>query len=208
MALKKTSDKNAALHPVEERQYPRDAEGLLAQLQDADASVRRWAARDLALHAPSAARLCAHLQHEADAGVREAVFTTLARIGSDEVVRGLLPLLRSEDANLRNGALEVLTGLPEVVAPCIDALLHDHDSDVRIFAVNLLSDLRHPGVPKWLTQVLMHEAQVNVVGAALDVVAEVGTPAMQPALAAVLRRFPEEPYIEFTAGLALERMAS
>jgi HEAT repeat protein len=207
MALKKTTEKTADLHPVQERAYERDADGLTAQLQDADAVVRRWAAHDLAAHPATATRLCARLRDEPDAGVREALFTSLARIGDDDTVRGLLPLLRSEDAGLRNGALEVLAGLPDVVAPCMGALLHDSDSDVRIFAVNLLTELRHPGVPGWLAEVLAHEAQVNVIGAALDVVAEVGTAAMRPALRAVCQRFADEPYIEFAASLAMERIA-
>lgn len=207
MALKKNTEKTVELHPVQERSYERDADGLTAQLQDADVAVRRWAAHDLAAFPATAKRLCARLRDEPDAGVREALFTSLACIGSDEAVRGLLPLLRSEDAGLRNGALEVLAGLPAVVAPCMDALLHDSDSDVRIFAVNLLTELRHPGVPGWLGGVLAHEVQVNVVGAALDVVAEVGTAAMRPALLAVCQRFADEPYIDFAASLALERIA-
>ena len=49
MGLKKSGDA-AALRRIEPREYPRDADGLIAQLQDADPSVRRWAARDLAAH--------------------------------------------------------------------------------------------------------------------------------------------------------------
>lgn len=61
-------------------------------------------------------------------------------------------------------------------------------------------------MPGWLAQVLAREAAVNVVGAALEVVAEVGTPAMAPAVRAVRERFANEPYIVFAADLALERI--
>ncbi|MBA2722756.1 MAG: HEAT repeat domain-containing protein, partial [Methylibium sp.] len=180
-------------------------DGLVAQLGDADASVRRWAARDLADHPRAAAALCAHLADEPDASVRAVLFSSAARLGGSAVVDAMLPLLRSEDAGLRNGAIEVLAGLPEAVTPHVERLLQDEDSDVRIFTVNLLGDLRHPMVPQWLANVLLHESAVNVVGAALEVLAEVGTPASLPALRAAAQRFADDPYINFSVDLAIVR---
>jgi HEAT repeat protein len=209
MALKKSAD-TTALRPVEARDYPRDTEGLVAQLGDADASVRRWAARDLACHPHAAALLCARLSDETDASVRSVIFSSAARLGAGPggsvVVAGLLPLLRSEDPALRNGAIEVLAALPDAVAPHIEDLLADADGDVRIFTVNLLGDLKHPNVPHWLARVLVNEASVNVVGAALEVLAEVGTPASLPALRAAARRFADDAYIGFAVDLAIGRI--
>jgi HEAT repeat protein len=207
MALKKASIA-AELRQVEARDYGRDIEGLLAQLRDPDASVRRWAARDLANEPRAAASLCAQLPLERDASVRVALFNSALQIGGASIVQGMVPLLRSEDAGLRNGAIEVLAGLPEAVAPHIDALLHDADSDVRIFTVNLLGDLRHPQVPQWLAMVLTHDSAVNVVGAALEVAAEVGTPQTLPALRAARARFASDAYITFSVDLAVERIES
>ncbi|WKB56098.1 HEAT repeat domain-containing protein [Eleftheria terrae] len=206
MALTKAHSTIRALHAVEARSYARDAEGLLAQLQDADPVVRRWAARDLASCAQSAPDLCARLQVETDPTVRSVLFTSLACVGGDDTVAGLLPLLRSEDAALRNGAIEVLARLPDAVLPHLDALLHDADGDVRIFAVNLLGDLPHPDVPLWLERVLHEEAAVNVVAAALEVLAEIGTPDSLGALVAARRRFADDPYIGFAADLAQSRI--
>jgi HEAT repeat protein len=205
MALKKSADA-ATLRPVEARDYARDAKGLVAQLGDADATVRRWAARDLASHPAAAAALCARLGEETDASVRAVIFSSAARLGGAVVVQSLLPLLRSEDPALRNGAIEVLAGQPDAVAPHIDRLLADADGDVRIFTVNLLGDLRHPQVPQWLARVLVHDASVNVVGAALEVLAEVGTPDSLPALHAAARRFADDAYIGFAINLAVERI--
>jgi hypothetical protein len=207
MALKKAADP-ATLRPVEARDYPRHAAGLIEQLADADAGVRRWAARDLAAHPQAAAALCERLAIEADASVRSVLFTSAARLGGSAVVSALLPLLRSEDAGLRNGAIEVLSGQREVVAPHIEALLHDADADVRIFTVNLLGDLQHPRVLHWLTQVLLEDEAVNVVGAALEVLAEVGTPDSLPALRAAAARFAGDAYIEFAAEMAGERIGT
>jgi HEAT repeat protein len=211
MALKKSTE-TTALRPVEAREYPRDTDGLIAQLADADATVRRWAARDLASHPRSAAVLCARLSDETDPSVRSVIFSSAARLGTglggSVVVESLLPLLRSEDPALRNGAIEVLAGLPDAVAPHIEKLLTDADGDVRIFSVNLLGDLKHPNVPQWLAQVLVSDANVNVVGAALEVLAEVGTPASMPALRTAAQRFADDAYIGFAVDLAIGRIGS
>jgi HEAT repeat protein len=207
MALKKVSD-NATLRPVEARVYLRDAEGLVDQLADSDASVRRWAARDLAAYPETAAIVCQRLMVEHDPSVRAVLFSSAARHGGPTVVAALVGLLRSEDAALRNGAIEVLAGLPEAVAPHVERLLNDADSDVRIFTVNLLGDLHHASVPQWLAQVLTHDPAVNVVGAALEVLAEVGCAQSLPALRAAAERFAENAYISFAVDLAIERIGN
>lgn len=208
MGLKKTSDSPATPRPIDERQYPRHTDDLLAQLTDADPAVRRWAARDLAAHASAAAAVCERLVVETDASVRAALLSTATRLGGPVVVQAMVQLLRSEDPAMRNGAIEVLASAPDAVAPHIDHLLADADSDVRIFTVNLLGELRHPNVLRWLTQVLHTEAQVNVVGAALEVLAEVGGVESLPALQAARQRFADDAYIGFCVDLALERIGS
>ena len=205
MGLKKTAD-STALHQVEPREYPRDLSGLVAQLGDADASVRRWAARDLAAHPQAAAAVCARLNEERDASVRAVLFSSATQLGGASVVQAMVQLLRSEEPALRNGAIEVLAALPDAVSPHIDKLLHDADSDVRIFTVNLLGDLRHPKVPQWLSQVLLHESEINVVGAALEVLAEVGVAETLPALRSAKARFAADAYIGFSVDLAIERI--
>ena len=207
MGLKKQADV-PVLHPVATRDYARDVPGLIAQMGDAEASVRRWAARDLGSHPAAATALGTRLVVETDSSVRSALFSSLARLGGDEVVTALLPMLRSEHPELRNGAIEVLSGLPDAVAPHIDALLRDADSDVRIFTVNLLGDLRHARVAAWLEHVLIQDPAVNVVGAALEVLAEVGTADSLPALNVAARRFPGDAFISFAVDLAVERIGA
>jgi HEAT repeat protein len=191
---------------LDQRGHARDLDGLIARLVDNDPHVRRWAARDLAAEPGAATALCSCLAVEADANVRSALFSSIARLGGDVVVQAMLALLRCEDAGLRNGAIEVLAGLPDAVAPHIDALLVDADSDVRIFAVNLMADLRHAMVPTWLAQVLLRDSAVNVVAAAIEVLAEVGQPAALPALRSARSRFAQDAFIGFAADLAIARI--
>lgn len=196
------------LREVVEREHPRDLHGLGAQLRTGDAEARRWAARDLAAFPGAQPLLGAALVAETDASVREALFTSLAALAGEPAVDALLPLLRSEDAQLRNGAIEALAGMPRLVAPRVTRLLQDVDVDVRIFTVNMLGELRHEDVPAWLLQVLQHEADVNVVASAIEVLAEVGEPAHIPALRAARRRFADNDFIGFASDMAIERIES
>jgi hypothetical protein len=158
--------------------------------------------------AGAVALLGERLVAEPDPGVRSALLTGLAAVGTAGAVDALLPQLRSDDAALRNGAIEALAAMPEAVAPRIAALLDDADSDVRIFTVNLLADLRHDDVPRWLVEVLRDDAEVNVVAAAIDALAEVGRPIDVPALRAAGARFPGNDYVAFAVDLAVDRIES
>lgn len=205
MALRKSHQPDP-LREVVAREHPRDRAGLLKQLAEGDAEQRRWAARDLQAHAGVAAALGERLLQEPDASVREALFTSLGRLADAGAAKALVPLLRSEDVPLRNGAIETLSGMPEATGPCLDALLADADVDVRIFAVNLLADLHHPQVRHWLQRVLEREPEVNVVAAALEVLSEVGEPGHLPALHAARQRFAGNEFIAFAVDLAVERI--
>ena len=205
MGLRKTSSHDG-LREVVDREHPRDLPGLMTQLRSGDVEQRRWAARDLAAHPQAAIALGEQLLREAAPSVREALFTSLTALASEAAAGALLPLLRSEDATLRNGAIEALAGMPQAVGPRIAGLLHDSDVDVRIFTVNLLGELHHPQVVAWLLQVLAHDADVNVVAAAVEVLAETGGPAHADALRAARARFADDDFIGFAIDMAIERV--
>lgn len=209
MPLVKTPTPPVAGNPPDEASPPFSGDGdLPARLAAPAASVRRAAVRALAEtgNADAARALCGRLAVEADGAVREAIFLTLAAIGGDAAVAGLLPLLRDEDPALRNGAIETLQQLPGPVAPRMEALLADPDSDVRIFAVNVAGSLRHPDVERWMLSVLRSERHVNVVAAAIDTLAEVGTEAACDELERIADRFPGDAFLAFTRRTALRRI--
>jgi HEAT repeat protein len=191
---------------TDERSRPRDMNGLIAELDDSNPAARRWAARDLAAFPDAAGALVARLSKETDVAVREAILTSLTLIGNRTAVDGLVECLRSEDAALRNEAIDAMKKLPEAVSPIMAGLLADPDSDVRIFAVNVLESLRHPDVEKWLIKVISEDEHVNVCATAVDLLGEVGTAAAMPALESLKARFSNEPYIVFAADIALRRI--
>ena len=193
--------------PEEQRAAARDLPALLEQLKSPDPVERRWAARDLAAHPPASAELVRCLAAEPDVSVRAVILTSLTRIADPGAVAGLVECLRSEDANLRNEAIEAMQALPDQVAAIMRDLLADEDADVRIFAVNVMESLRHPLVESWLIAVIESDPSINVCGTALDLLVEVGTAAAREPLCRLRARFAAEPYIQFAADLALKRLA-
>jgi HEAT repeat protein len=199
--------KKIAAEVVTEMPRPeRDYAGLANQLNDADPQVRRWAARDLLDYPEASAELLARLQCETEISVREIILTSLTRIGGPIAVAGLVDWLRSEDAQMRNEAIEAMKVLPDEVAPIMGDLLADEDSDVRIMAVNILESLQHPKVEEWLIDVINRDTVVNVCGTAVDLLGEIGSSAAVDALQCLKQRYAGEPYIQFAADLALKRI--
>jgi len=206
MALKKNATNSTETGTEHHRHQQRNLDGLLIELKEGDITTRRWAARDLATIDGSTAGLLAALNTESELLVFEAILDSLEKIGGDEVVKGLIPLLRSEDAGKRNSVIETLQSMPDMVALHIIELLNDTDSDVRIFAIDILQVLAHPDIPQWLLSVLKDETHINVVATAVDRLAEVGTEDMLEDLLALKQRFPDEFYLHFAIDTAIERI--
>ena len=189
----------------DERKRERNCASLLEQLSDPNPTARRWAARDL-VNFQEVAALVARLKLEPEVSVREVILTTLTRLGDPAAVAGLVDCLRSEDAALRNEAIEAMSQLPDEVAPIMQELLADLDPDIRIFAVNILESLCHPEVEAWLIDVVETDPHVNVCATAVNLLCEVGTEAAVEPLARLRTRFTKEPYIHFAIDVALKRI--
>ena len=190
----------------DERATKRDFDGLVNELNSDNPAARRWAVRDLMKMPQASSALAARLKSEQDASVRAAILNALAQLSDAVAISALVDCLRSEEAALRNEAIEVLKETPDGVEPIIHNLLNDDDSDVRIFAVNILESLRHQNVEQWLINVIENDEHVNVCATALDLLSEVGTEHAIPALKQLKTRFVSEPYIGFSVDLALKRI--
>ncbi|MEO0274673.1 MAG: HEAT repeat domain-containing protein [candidate division WOR-3 bacterium] len=190
----------------ERRRRDRNFESLISQLDNPSASERRWAARDLAQYSEASPYLLKFLQKERDISVREVILSSLLAIKDEVAIKGLIDLLNSDDALLRNEVIETLKEMPEEVAPYIEKLINQDNSDLRIFAINIMESLRHPKVLVWLKEILEKDKNVNVIANALDLVAEVGTEEFLPLIEKVKDTFKDEPYIQFVADLAIGRI--
>src|SRR5690242_9170692 len=102
--------------PAETPPTVESLDALVGELRNPDPE-RRWsAARRLGDRPGAAAHLAAALSGETEPRVVEAIFTSLARRGGEESAAHLFPLLRSDDAALRVGAIEALQTMPAALA--------------------------------------------------------------------------------------------
>jgi len=207
MLIKRGEEKVIKIEERERRKVQRNFEGLVTQLSSENPKERRWAARDLADYKEASSYLVEQLMKEKDIAVREIIISSLLAIGDEIAIAGLINCLKSDDAHLRNSAIEALKQVSEKVSPYIEKLLQDREPDVRIFAVNILESLRHPNVVKWLIEVIEKDENVNVCATALDLLAEVGTEEAIPTIKKVKERFKNEPYIQFASDIALKRIS-
>jgi HEAT repeat protein len=183
-----------------------DLDTLLAGLHDPDAERRYGAAMADEIAGGAPAALAAAFAGEREDRVREAILTSLVRIGGRDAVWALLPSLRSDDAALRAGALDALQALPEALLPELPALLDDRDADVRLLAADLARSLPAADATPLLCRLLDAEFDPNVCAAAVDVLAEIGTAEAVPALERCAARFGSQTFLPFAVQVALQRI--
>jgi HEAT repeat protein len=199
--VKRGKPDEASRPPVE------SADVLAGELRHPDPE-RRWSAARRLGDCPGAAEhLAAALPGEAEPRVVEAIFTSLARRGGEESAAHLFPLLRSEDAALRNGAIEALGTMPVALAGHIEELLHDLDSDVRIFAVELTRKTPATTAAASLCRLLDRETHPNVCAAVVDVLAEIGSRDAIAHLERCRERFAGQPFLPFAIATAIETLS-
>ncbi len=116
---------------------------LRVKINDCDPSVRREACSDIGFEL--AAGLVPELVlalGDADPSVKEASLEALALIGGSVVAQAVAPLLGSQEAGLRNSAVEVLERLGPVSIETLEGVLNDSDDDVVKFGVDILAKIR------------------------------------------------------------------
>jgi HEAT repeat protein len=169
----------------------------------------RWVAARSAGELPEGLSILrSALSKEPNTRVREAIFTSLARIGTSDSAEAVLPYLSSDDASLRVGALDALRAMPAAAGPHIAQVLKDKDPDVRLLACELVRNQPSGDASRLLGNLLATESKVNVCAAAIEVLAEVGGPELLPLLAECAARFPDDPFLAFAAQIASERIGS
>jgi HEAT repeat protein len=169
----------------------------------------RWsAARALGASPDGTKPLEEALRGETDLRVREAIFTSLVRIGSRESVDAVIACLRVDDANLRTGALDAMRAMIGIARPALPALLTDADADVRLLACDLTRELPSPDATRLLCDVLASETEANVCAAAVDVLADIGEAEALPFLRTCAARFADVTFLGFAVKIAMERIVA
>ncbi len=182
-------------------------ESYQAALDSPDAESRWTAARALSGRAVAVPALAEALGREPVPRVREAIMTALIRIGNAASIEAILPYLRSQDAGLRAAAIEALQALPDAIGPFMAPLLSDSDSDVRLLATELARNMEASEATRLLCDLIEREQHPNVCGAAIEVLAEVGTPKALPTLKKCAVRFAAAPFLPFAISIAIARIS-
>ena len=146
------------------------------------------------------------LASETSPRVRETILTGLAKIATLESADAVLPYLRSDDSIVRTGALDALRAMPGAVKPQLGALLRDADPDVRLLACEVVRNLESADAEEMLGGLLATEPDVNVCGAAIEVLAEIGSDRSLPVLNQLAARFQNEGFLGFAITVATERL--
>lgn len=105
--------------------------------------------------------LVKHIQSQ-NIGVQEASDRALRRIGGEATVHAMSPLLRSDDAPVRNIAMDVLREVGSHDYSVVVDLLRDEDPDIRIFASDILGSVDNVLVVAPLCEALLRDPEVNV----------------------------------------------
>jgi HEAT repeat protein len=169
----------------------------------------RWmAARRLAASPTNAGRLGERLAQEQDKRVREAIFTALAHIGTEEAAGIAISYLRNEDAGVRTEAMDALCAMPNAALPHLPALLSDPDSDIRLLTCEIVRQLPTRTATELLCRLLENEMQSNVCAAAVEVLSEVGETSALPVLAKCAERFSDVSFLAFAIQIATTRIGN
>lgn len=195
--------------PPESRPAAAPESGTVLAALASGSDDERWAAARAAPDLPgSVEALGAALLRERNARVREAILTALSRIGSSESVERVVPLLRTDDAQLRTGALDALRAMKSAAWPFVPMLLGDSDADVRLLACELVRSMPAEEAGRLLCRLLDSEREVNVCASAVEVLAEVGNAAALPVLARCAERFRGTAFLEFSIKITTDRIRS
>ncbi len=136
---------------------------ILTQLKGTEPALIReaaFAAGQMQLDA-AIPLLAGHIQ-SANLGVQEAADRALRQIGGGAVVRAVIPLLRSDDAPIRNISMDILREVGAHDLQALMELLHDEDPDIRIFMSDILGTSDNRGAVGPLCDALLKDPEVNV----------------------------------------------
>ena len=118
----------------------------------------------------------------------------------------LLGQVHSENAAVRMAALDALRENSGRLASLMPSLLRDADPDMRLLICDVVREMPAELAVRLMVELLDHETLVNVCCAAIEVLAEIGDASAVPALRRCAGRFPDEPFVAFSARTAAARI--
>lgn len=188
---------------IDQMQQP-DKQTILQGLQSTDSDVIRsaaFAAGDESL-VEAVDLLCSHIQ-SANIGVQEAAEYALRKIRGERTIQAMLPLLRSDDAPIRNIAMDVLREIGSDDIQSIQPLLRDDDPDMRIFMSDILGCTGSRQAVPLLCEAMLKDPEVNV---RYQAAVSLGALAYPEAVDALRQAMHDEEWVQFSVVEALTKI--
>jgi len=118
----------------------------------------------------------------------------------------MFKMLKSDNAYLRNMAIKFLQEFGVEAKPFLEKLMNNEDKDIRIFAINILGDVRYEDSVDMLRYFILKEQDINAMMTAVDYLGEIGSEQDIELLEAVKADHKDEPYVQFAIDTAIERI--
>ncbi|HWP98271.1 MAG TPA: HEAT repeat domain-containing protein [Syntrophomonadaceae bacterium] len=150
-----------------------DYDELLQGLQSDDERDRAFAVEDIVYEGiPEGLDLLIHhLVQEKSRFVREVIVNNLPQMERPDLVAKLLPLLRSDDAFIRNSVIDIVSQKRDEVVAYLEPLMEDADKDVRKFALDILFQLKTTEVTPYMINFL-HDSDINIIITAVEYIGQ------------------------------------
>lgn len=181
-----------------------DCKEILTMLKSAEADILREGAYQAGeAHCEDAVPLLVEMLKSSNIGVQEAADNALREIGGRQVVEGVIPLLRSDEAPVRNGSMDILRALGGKELASIIPLLKDEDVDIRIFATDILGSAGNVLAVAPLCEALLKDPEVNVRYQAAVSLGDLGLPEAAKCLNQAMR---DEEWVQYSVIEALAKI--
>ena len=115
-------------------------------------------------------------------------------------------MLKSDNAYLRNMAITFLQNSGEDSIQFLEKLLENKDKDIRIFAINVLGDVKYDKSVDILRYFLAQEDDINAMMTAVDYMGEIGSQEDIPLLETLKVAHKDDPYVCFGVDSTIARI--
>lgn len=136
-------------------------------------------------------------------GIQEAADSSLRKIGGKETVQAVLPLLRSDEAPVRNLSMDILREVGSQDMVSLISLIHDEDADIRIFVADILGSTDSLLAVEPLCEALLKDPEVNVRYQAAVSLGELGKEEAAPCLNKAIE---DEEWVQYSVIEALTKI--
>lgn len=160
------------------------AEVLLEQLKNTDPNLRRKAVRSLTAYPENKAVVTALCEALGDPnkGVQNITIEALSSMPHENVVLGLINVVKSPDLNTRNAGMTILRNLGSMaIAPIVTALNASNDVDEIIQLLVILGDIKSHLATDTVIKYINHEDD-NVKTTAVESLGKIQDPKAVPVL--------------------------